>query len=246
MKLILLSIAIIIFLIYTIPLIWAKISLGNVFGIIISIGLTLLSLLYDELTQAYQTELGKAIIIICISIAGLFFLSFFATLTKIVIATKKTATNEKAIIVLGCRVKGDVPTRALLSRCNAAYNHLVRNKDSIAILSGGQGADESISEAECMRRILMSKGIDKNRLFIEDESTSTEENFLFSKQLLDKIGYTDTVAVATNEYHIYRASLIAKKFNIKTTSLPGKSIKFLRIPAFTREVFGIWYLKIKG
>ena len=246
MKLILLSIAIIIFLIYTIPLIWAKISLGNVFGIIISIGLALLSLLYDELTQAYQTESGKAIIIICISIAGIFFFSFCFTLAKIIIATKKTATNEKAIIVLGCRVKGDVPTRALLSRCNAAYNHLVRNKDSIAILSGGQGADENISEAECMKRILLSKGIDKNRLFIEDESTSTEENFLFSKQILDKIGYTDTVAIATNEYHIYRASLIAKKFNIKTTSLPGNSIKFLRIPAFTREVFGIWYLKIKG
>lgn len=246
MKLILLSIAIIIFLIYTIPLIWAKISLGNIFGIIISIGLVILSLLYDELKQVYQTSFGKTIIIICIAIAGIFFFSFCVTMAKIIKATKKTATNEKVIIILGCRVKGDVPTRALVSRCNAAYNHLVQNKNSIAILSGGQGADENISEAECMKRFLLSKGIEENRLVIEDKSTSTEENFIFSKQLLNKIGYSGKVAVATNEYHLYRAKMIAEKFNIRTASLPGKSIRFLRIPAFTREVFGIWYLKIKG
>lgn len=113
--------------------------------------------------------------------------------------------------VLGCRVKGTVPTRALMSRCKAAFDYLTENKDSVAVLSGGQGADEDISEAECMYHILTEKGIDKTRLYIENASTSTEENLKFSSDVIDKNNLSKEIVICTSEYHIYRALMIAKK-----------------------------------
>lgn len=64
---------------------------------------------------------------------------------------KNTATNQKTLIVLGCRVKGDVPSLALQKRADAAYFYLLKNPDCVAILSGGQGKDENISEAACLK-----------------------------------------------------------------------------------------------
>lgn len=246
MKFIILIIGIMIFLVYTIPLISAKINLGNIFGILVGLILITIAMLYKKLLILYNTDIGRIIIIICLIMAVIFLFAFAGTMVKIIIGTKKTAKNEKAIIVLGCRVKGDIPTKALTSRCRAAYEHLKIVQGSFAILSGGQGADESISEAECMRRILLSMGIEEDRLILEDKSTSTQENFEFSKEILDKLDYNDCVAVATSEYHEYRARLIAQRYNLETSSLPGHSIRFLRIPAFTREVFGIWLLMIKN
>lgn len=246
MKFIILIIGIMIFLVYTIPLISAKINLGNIFGILVGLILITIAMLYKKLLILYNTDIGRIIIIICLIMAVIFLFAFAGTMVKIIIGTKKTAKNEQAIIVLGCRVKGDIPTKALTSRCRAAYEHLKKVQGSFAILSGGQGADESISEAECMRRILLSMGIEEDRLILEDKSTSTQENFEFSKEILDKLDYNDVVAVATSEYHEYRARLIAQRYNLETSSLPGHSIRFLRIPAFTREVFGIWLLMIKN
>ena len=95
-----------------------------------------------------------------------------------------------------------------------------------------------------MKNILVSMGIDESRLIIEDKSTSTRENLLFSKRIIQDFGYSGKIAVATNEYHLYRATLIARQCGLKVSRLSGKSIKFLRIPAFTREVFGVWQLTL--
>ncbi|WP_294905640.1 YdcF family protein [uncultured Eubacterium sp.] len=165
---------------------------------------------------------------------------------KIIICEKSAKPKGKTVTVLGCRVKGTVPTRALMSRCKAAFDYLTENKNSVAVLSGGQGPDEDISEAECMYRILTEKGIDKTRLYIENASTSTEENLKFSSDVIDKNNLSKEIVICTSEYHIYRALMIAKKAGINATGLPAHSMRIFRIPAFTREVFGVWYLTLKN
>lgn len=245
MKLILISIGIIIFITYTFPLIWAKINIGNVFGILLGVMFILTGITLDEIIKLCENAVIKALFLAALTIFIIFLILFFITLSKIIRHCSSNATNEKVIIILGCRVKGDKPTRALVSRCKAGYEHLIKNKDSIAILSGGQGADEAISEAQCMKNVLTSMGIDESRLIIEDKSTSTQENFEFSKRKIQSLGYSEKVAIATNEYHLYRATLIAKQCGLHAARLSGKSIRFLRIPAFTREVFGVWLFKIK-
>ena len=244
MKLILIIIGIIIFLSHTIPLIKAKINIGNIFAIFTGISLIISAVYYDKIIDLLQGKYKYLFILILLMII-IFYLAFFITLFIIIKNAKSKTDNEKTIIVLGCRVKGLIPTKALLSRCESAYKYLIKNDDSVAVLSGGQGSDELISEAECMKNILVKKGIDESKLFIENKSTSTWENLKFSKKIIEENKLDKKILICTSEYHLYRADLIAKELNIIAGSLAAKSMKFFRIPAFTREVFGIWYLKLK-
>ena len=246
MKIILILFGILIFLLYSLPLIRATINIGNIFGMMTGILLLLSGIFCENIKTLCETKSYRIIFFALGISAIIFYTAFFITLLKIIICEKCAKPKGKTVIVLGCRVKGTVPTRALMSRCKAAFDYLTENKNSVAVLSGGQGADEDISEAECMYRILTEKGIDKTRLYIENASTSTEENLKFSSDVIDKNNLSKEIIICTSEYHIYRALIIAKKAGINATGLPAHSMRIFRIPAFTREVFGVWYLTLKN
>lgn len=246
MKIILILFGILIFLLYSLPLIRAKINIGNIFGMMTGILLLLSGIFCENIKTLCETKSYRIIFFALGVSAIIFYTAFFITLLKIIICEKYAKPKGKTVTVLGCRVKGTVPTRALMSRCKAAYDYLIKNKNSVAVLSGGKGADEDISEAECMYRILTEKGIEKNRLYIENASTSTEENLKFSSVVIDNNNLSKEIVICTSEYHIYRALMIAKKAGINTTGLPAHSMRIFRIPAFTREVFGVWYLTLKN
>lgn len=83
------------------------------------------------------------------------------------------------LIVLGCAVHGERVSLTLSYRLDRAIEYLNANPNTVAIVSGGQGQGESISEAEAMRRYMVNRGIANERIIMEDKSTSTEENFAF-------------------------------------------------------------------
>ena len=246
MKIIIILFGILIFLLYALPLIRAKINIGNIFGMMTGILLLLLGISLENIKVLYEIKGYKILFIAVGAAAIIFYTAFFVTLLKIIICEKSEKPKGDTVIVLGCRVKGTIPTRALMSRCMAAYDYLNKNKNAVAILSGGQGADEDISEAECMRRNLTEKGIDKSRLFIEDKSTSTQENLKYSIAVIKKNNFSNKIVICTSEYHIYRSLKIAEKAGINATGLPAHSMRVLRVPAFTREVLGVWYLRLKN
>lgn len=244
MKSALIIFAVLIIGIYISPLYKSKINIGNVFGILLGAVLLLLAIFQNEIKMFYQTQIGRIVISIISLTAVLFFALFFVTLFKIIKNSRNTAKNENTVIILGCRVKGSVPSKALVKRCLVAKEYMSKNKNAVAILSGGQGADENITEAECMEQILTSYGIEKERLIKEEKSTSTYENMLFSRQIINELNLSKNTAIATSEYHMLRAKIYAQKFGFVSSSLPAKSIPILRVAYFTREVFGIWYMKI--
>lgn len=244
MKIIIIAIGIIIFLLHLLPLVKAKINFGNIFGMFTGFMLIFLGVFLDKIIFLFSTKY-KVIFIVISMLILTFYLLFFITLAKIIFNAKSSAKNEKTVIVLGCRVKGLVPTKALMSRCLKAYEYLSENKNSICILSGGQGQDELISEAECMKNILIEKGIDEKRIYIENKSTSTQENLKFSKEIIESNNLDKNIIICTSEYHIYRSVIMAKEFDLKASSLAAHSMKFFRIPAFTREVFAVWYYVLK-
>ena len=82
------------------------------------------------------------------------------------------------VVVLGCLVRGTSPSKSMRQRLNAAQRFLNEHPDAVCVLSGGQGEDEEIAEADCMYRELTAAGIAPERLYREDRSTSTRENFL--------------------------------------------------------------------
>ena len=140
------------------------------------------------------------------------------------------------IIVLGAQVKGTTPSFALHWRIERAYEYLSGNPNTIAVVSGGQGNGEDISEAECMRRELIRRGIAEERILIEDKSTSTKENISFSLEIIgDKAA---RMGVVTNNFHVWRAVRIARRTGAENTvGVAAQYPNVLLIHYMVREFF---------
>ena len=113
------------------------------------------------------------------------------------------------LIVLGARVDPDGPSPALNRRLNAVMACIDDHPDAIIIASGGQGSDEPLSEARCIRDELIKRGVDERRIVMEDRSTATIENIKYSMALMDSPDAE--VGIITNNYHVYRATRLARK-----------------------------------
>ncbi len=153
------------------------------------------------------------------------------------------------VVVLGAKVNPDGPSVSLWDRINAAYTYLEEHPDTIAVLSGGQGSDEPITEAECMYRELALLGIDPSRLWREEHSTSTWENLNFSLDLIEeKTGQRpQKLGVLSSEYHLLRTSLQARKCGVDFVGIPAKTSRLSQaINHFMREVAGVWHYLILG
>jgi len=117
------------------------------------------------------------------------------------------------IIVLGAQMKANGPSRVLQMRLDTAYDYLVENPGTMAIVSGARGKDEHVSEAQGMYDYLVERGIAPDRILKEDQSRNTSQNIDYSSTFLDK--EKDSVGIVTNNFHIFRATHIAKKNGYK-------------------------------
>ena len=157
---------------------------------------------------------------------------------------QKPKSGADYIIILGAQVKGEQPSKALLRRIMTAYAYLKENPQTKAILSGGQGYGEAISEAECMRNVLLAKGIEKNRLILEDKSVNTLENLKFS---LLHAGNDCQIVIATCDFHQFRAQAVARKLGVTDVSGIGSgSGHMLRVNDYFREFFAVLKYDISG
>lgn len=148
------------------------------------------------------------------------------------------------VIVLGAGVNGTVPSRPLRERLEAAKTYLETYPEATAILTGGKGSNENISEAQCMYNWLTERGIDPQRLRMEDKATSTEENLDFSMDLIEAETGTrpETVTVLSNEYHLARASIFAENEGIQMVGYAAKTKHPLELGnMFLREIGCVWY-----
>lgn len=153
------------------------------------------------------------------------------------------------IVVLGAKVRHDGPSVSLQNRIDAAYNYLNAHPDAIAVVSGGQGPDEPMTEAQCMFEELTAMGIDSARIWIEDRATSTWENMHFTLDLIEeKTGVRpDSLGVISSEYHMFRASLFADACGIEFVGIPAHTTRLSQmINHFMREVAGVWHYIILG
>ncbi|MBE6741049.1 MAG: YdcF family protein [Ruminococcaceae bacterium] len=255
-RLILILLGIAIILLYIPPLVsLGVINAGNLFGFAVGGGLIILGIFFNKITELIRlgVEAGKGKIIyscsaVVIALAVIFFSVFFVTLGNVISHSGYTASNENTVIVLGCQIRGSVPSMSLVQRTNAAVKYLEEHPDAIAIATGGQGSDEDLSEGQCIYNLMTEKGISPDRIIIEDKSTSTDENIANAKKIMDEKGLDYNVAIATNEYHEYRASLICKKNGLTASSIPAPSSPRGKPTFFTREVLGVWaqWIKVKS
>ena len=180
-------------------------NLGSLLALMLGTVLALWGIYFDKVSQIFPLALRisvAAVLIIAVGFSG--FLFVFGLRDNV-------SYKENAVIVLGAGVNGEKVSLALEGRLNAAVEYHKENPKALIVVSGGQGAGEDISEAEAMKRYLIEKGVPEAIIIKEDKSTSTSENFLFSKKKLDEIFVGEyTIAYITNDYHIYRAGGIAE------------------------------------
>ena len=176
-------------------------NLGNVVTLLLGAALIAFGCLHAHLPKLWKSAALAAFILIFLAVAAL-----------LVFGLTDTATYEEdAVIVLGAAVRGEVPSGALQDRLDAALDYYGKNPDAVIVVSGGQGPQEDITEALAMERYLTARGVPQAQIIKEERSTSTLENFRFSKALLDGRFEDHTACFITNEYHIYRSGKFAEQ-----------------------------------
>lgn len=154
--------------------------------------------------------------------------------------------TETTLVVLGCKISGDRPTVMLRQRLNSALRLMEKDPSLNCVVSGGQGPDEQFTESHIMREYLIGKGIAPERIREESHSTSTRENLIFSRQVIEEAGWPETMAIVTNGYHQCRAALMAKRMGIHFYNHYVPTAFYL-VPAYVvREYLGIVHLWIFG
>jgi uncharacterized SAM-binding protein YcdF (DUF218 family) len=150
--------------------------------------------------------------------------------------------KEDAIIVLGAGIKGEKIGTNLQKRLDTVIGYHHKNPDAVIVVSGGQGPYEDISEALAMERYLVANGIPQDKIIKEDRSTSTQENFEFSKKLLDlRFGEENyKAAYVTNGYHVYRAGVVAENAGLDgITHIHAETPWYTAVPNGLREVLAV-------
>ena len=185
---------------------------------------------------------------IIVAIVILVLLAMLVTGGLIMFRSLGSSGNFTYMIVLGTTVEGTEPSPMLQDRIHAAARYMEKDPDVIAVVTGGKADTENISEAQCMYNGLTALGIDPDRILMEDQATSTVENFQFSVALLEeKLGRCPkNIGVLSSEFHLLRAGMLAKSYGIDAATVPANtsdSDVFFRY--FLREIFMVWYDGIK-
>lgn len=227
------------------------VNMGNLFGFAVCILLMALTLRWNSFAgfvgKLWKTGAGKTALIAVSVLAAIAFVYvvFLSVMMLSAIANKPDKPN--VVVVLGCQVRGESPSKMLRRRLDAAKELLDEYPDVKCVVSGGQGRDEIMTEAECMKDYLVQSGISEDRIIMEDKSTTTFENLKFTLEKLDELGIERDITIVTDGYHQYRASLIAKKQGAVKVTAYSASTEFRFIPTYwVREWFGLTKFFVLG
>lgn len=167
------------------------------------------------------------------------FLSFLFYCLFLQIIPHKCDFDYVIIHGAGLRKDGTV-TKLLADRCDKAieiYRH--DPTPPYLIPSGGQGKDEACSEAEAMKRYLLEKGIPADHILMEDRSTTTMENILNSKAIIQAREGRKYTALVTSNYHVYRAMRYARAADLKAIGIGSRTASYYFPSALIREFIAV-------
>lgn len=160
-------------------------------------------------------------------------------------ALSRTQDEAATVIVLGCKINGDQPSLMLALRLETAYAFLLEHPNSVCVVTGGQGADEIMPEGEAMKAYLVRRGLDEKRIYVEDKSTSTQENIKFAADIIEREGLNKNVVMATDDFHQWRSQIFGKQNGLTCASAGSCATPWYFLPYYwTREVFGVAFTLI--
>ena len=170
-------------------------------------------------------------------------LVIFICIESIIIYNGNHHDNEKPdyLVVLGAGLRGNSISASLLYRLETTLDFHEMYPDVKIVVSGGQGTGESMPEALAMRNFLVDNGVDPSLIIMEDQSTNTYENFLYTKYILEEDTEKDnfTITIISNNFHMYRAKFLAREVGFSTYGYPAPSHKASALVFYVREFFGV-------
>ncbi len=218
-------------------------AFGNVVGIMIFTLTGAAAVFWSPIKKLVKKLRGNKVMKIILDIIFVLLILFCiycaAAIGLMIHGAKNPPEEGSTLVVLGCQVRGTEPSHTLRMRLDAAYGYLSDHPDSKAVLSGGQGEHEDISEAQCMYNYLTEKGISPDRLYLEEKSTTTNENIRFSEEIIKHNGLDPRLAIATDWYHEFRAGLICSRQGFTCGAVSADTPHYLTAHLVTREIFAI-------
>lgn len=207
-------------------------------GIIVLFSVMLLHFLQIRITDYLPKRFMR---IIRIAFAVILMIFIVTEGTIIYNGYHETKDTGDTILVLGAGlINGNQLSLTLLYRLQRAYEEYQKNPNSMIVVSGGQGSDETISEAEAMKQWLMKYNIDESHILTEDRSRNTNENFLYSAQVMKQHGIVSKrISLITNRFHMKRAADLGKINGFTICQKPADDLEYAQPCFYTREFFGL-------
>jgi uncharacterized SAM-binding protein YcdF (DUF218 family) len=226
---------------FLIPLVFCGIlNIGNGCGLAVCFLVLALTLYWERLkdaasrSRAVKIMLRTVVALLCAGAA------WTVAMTACIISVSlQTPPPDAPLIVLGSMVRGDVPSADLQSRIDTASAYLKEHPQVKCIASGGQGRNESVTEASAIKKALVADGIEPSRILMEEESTNTRKNFEYSLKLAEENGLGTTFAVVTDDYHAFRACYTAKKVGAEAYAVPARTPFRILPSCWSREVLAL-------
>ena len=222
-------------------------NLGTYLPAVFGVTPLVTGIFFKPLMRWFQTHAGRFVkgLLLLFYAASVI---FFATMGIFLYSQgDRPMKPADAVIVLGCGVRGERVSLTLAYRLDRAIQYLEAYPEAAVVVSGGQGAGEDIPEALAMQRYLVARGIDAGRIIMEDRSTSTIENFEFSKALIQQhIGPDASVAFVTTRFHVYRATLVANKLNMEVSGVGAQDLWYSAINNYLRESLAVLAYRVFG
>lgn len=230
-------------LLFYLPTTTGIFHIGNTTGIICSLILILLGAFLTQVKKALGYLKARFWGRIILGAVGAVLLALALTVTVLtagmIYGANLPSSGTEPVIVLGCKVNGDRPSLMLKRRLDTAAEYLLENKEVVCIVSGGQGAGESVPESEAMKAYLIKAGVSGERILTEARSTDTRENIQFSKEILEENNLGGSVMIISDGFHLWRASIIAKKEGLSPASTAAKTPLYLLPCYYVRELYGL-------
>ena len=215
--------------------------LSTLFGIVILVFFPLISFRLGNRNELFYTyhflNILFVLIVYSYFIFGFAFVGFMLYSILYLFIPKKK--HYDFIIIHGAGLLGGEKVTPLLKRridkAVEAY-HKSKNSNIKIIASGGQGADEKISEAQAIYNYIQEEtDVSKESVLLEDKSRTTYENLLFSKEIGEQLVENPCFLFVTNDYHVFRTSTYARKLNMKGDGLGCRTAGYYIPSAFIRE-----------
>lgn len=216
----------------------SNVNVGLVMSYVIAIGLIGYGFWFGAVNRYFSRGFGR--VVKWLLIVGVFVGVGVSSFIYIYGSEDNVTYKEDALIVLGGGVRGERILLPLQLRLDAAISYMGKNPDAIIVVSGGKGFGEAVSEAYAMRSYLVQHDIPEAQILEEDQSTSTSENFKFSKKMLDgQLANGYSVGYVTNDFHVFRSMQLAKGVGLQPTHLHAP-IPWYTIPNnYVREMLAL-------